>query len=40
MESSEALTDGGFTEKLDRFTIVDRYESFIEQDKTDECNGR
>lgn len=24
----------GFTEKLDRFTIVDRYMSFIEQDKT------
>lgn len=24
----------GFSEKIDRFTIVDRYESFIEQDKT------
>ena len=34
MESSKSLLVGAFTEKLDRFTIVDRYESFIEQDKT------
>ena len=34
MESSKSLLVGAFTEKLDRFTIVDRYESFIEHDKT------